>query len=150
MPQLELDFTTVDPDSKAPAPPGTYNCEITKTLIKENSRKNGHYVQVQFRVLDGTQKGKTLFNNYNIVHHTSPDAERIGRSQLKSLAIAAGCPQFSNNTDVLHGRCVGLTLEMDGTYNNVTAVFPIDQAPTTVEPGMPGETPAAKAPWDPQ
>lgn len=99
----DLDLSNVEADNFIPLGEGKHKVKVTKASVENvtNSTSKKKLV-VFFSATDGSGDIKT---NFNIVN-PSEDAQRIGRSQLKSLLIAAGHPNPDKPGDV--GSLVGL------------------------------------------
>jgi hypothetical protein len=73
----------------APIPAQWYTAEIIKSELKDTSNKDGKYLALTFKVIDGEHSGRMLFTNLNIVNK-SETAVRIARSDLKAICKAVG------------------------------------------------------------
>lgn len=143
--KLPYDNKDIPVNDREPVPAGRYTAQITAPTIKTNKQNTGEYIAVPFHIVDGKYAKHVVVENYNLTHRTSPDAERIGRQQFKSLCVAAGVPNLQD-TDELAGRLVNITVALDGSYNDVTLVEPAAQVsppPTTAE-----KPAGQRAPWD--
>lgn len=95
-------FNAADIEPAAPMdtlPAGTYVVEITAADVKPLKSGNGTGLQVEFTVIDGPYSKRRIWSNYNL-QHSSPDAERIGRSQLAALCNAAGVGELDDASDL--------------------------------------------------
>lgn len=155
MPQLPYDNAQVPEDDRQPIPGGRYTALIAESQLLGNKSGNGQHIRLTFKIAGGPMNNRVIGNNYNVVHEASPEAERIGRQQLKSVAIAAGVPAMVA-TEELHGRQIGIHVVENGTYTDVQSVYPVSgTVPTTPTASTPGAAPAPatpgaapKAPWD--
>lgn len=85
----------------AALPEGWYACEIIKSEMKQTNAKDGSYLALNFKVLDGDYKGRFLFANLNLVNK-SDVAVRIARSDLKHICKAVGHEDELEDSADLH------------------------------------------------
>lgn len=76
----------------APIPEEWYPAEIIKSDYKATNAKDGHYIALNFKVLDGDHANRLLFANLNI-DNKSDVAVKIGRADLKAICKAVGLPE---------------------------------------------------------
>lgn len=98
--------------SRTVLPTGVYNVRAVGMEMKENSTKTGSYLATEFEVLDGEHKGSVVSTMYNIVHN-NPDAQSIGRNQLKSMLTAGQhpSPNLLKDTDEVIGLEMKIMVE---------------------------------------
>lgn len=104
-------------------PAGAYNAVVTKSELKD-TKAGGKMLAVTLDVIDGPNKGRKIFTNYNLVN-TNPEAEKIGHGQLKALATACGKPNARDSQE-LHDIPIALRLkivndEKYGEQNDITS-----------------------------
>jgi len=64
---LTVDFTGVsDGDGFDPLPDGIYNCTVFEVTVKENKKKDGHYLSWQLKVLDDGYNNRRVFFNTSL------------------------------------------------------------------------------------
>lgn len=116
------DFAQVKADDGgySPIPAGEYVFQLTGAELKQTKDGSGQYIKGEFTVVAPSYQGRKVFQNFNIYNRNS-EAERIGRSQLKALAIAVGLDTL-RDTDELIGRTVAarVSIEKDksGRYDD--------------------------------
>ena len=92
MAKLNLDLSNVKEQSTSGysmIPAGKYGMKVVKTEVKE-TKAGGHMLVCDLEVQDfGDHVSKKIPYQMNIVN-ASAEAQRIGLSQLKTLAIACG------------------------------------------------------------
>lgn len=145
---LNFDATTVDPATEfKPLPDGEYKVAITESELKENSKKNGTFLQCKLQVLDGEHKGRTLFEILNL-NHPNGQAVEIAKKTLSAICHATGVMQPKDSSE-LHNRPMVAKVAVEprkdkpGEYSNrVKAYKSLKEATSTVAP-----TTAGKAPW---
>jgi Protein of unknown function (DUF669) len=76
-------------------PAGTYIAQIVKSEMKETTKKNGQYLQLQFVILDGEYAKRTVFSRLNLVNENQQTSEIAH----KSLATIGECCGISNLED---------------------------------------------------
>jgi hypothetical protein len=85
-------------------PAASYLCSIVKAVMKDTNAKDGKYLSLQFKIADGKNKGRVLFQNFNLVNK-NPTAVRIAESELKGLCEAIGIDELKD-TEQLQGQTV--------------------------------------------
>lgn len=88
-----------------PVPPGEYTLQVTSAGTKATKDGSGLMVNVEFSIVGPSYQGRKIFERFNI-RNRSAEAERIGISQLKGLAIAGGLQSGLRDTDELIGLTV--------------------------------------------
>lgn len=90
-----FDFNLDDiEDTTGGLAPGDHTLTVTGAGVKETITPGGYYIKVEFTA-DNNQKH---WENFNIINK-NPEAERIGKGQLKSF-LKAGGYKGSNFNDV--------------------------------------------------
>lgn len=87
MAKLPQSFTSDESDDITPT--GEYLAEIVKTEMKETNAKDGEFLSLHFKVLEGAQKGAMIFCNLNLINKNET-AVKIANSQLKKIILAVG------------------------------------------------------------
>jgi len=170
MAQLNFDARNVAPEApRNPIPAGVYLCVITESDVI-HTRAGGEMLKLTHKVLDGPHANRLVWGNINI-RNASPEAERIGQSQLSSLCYAVNQLDLrQGGSEMLHNIPVRVRVSIrpagpdkTGTYreeqNEVkgyeaaggqgAAPAPVYPAPTPQPPlstGAPAAAPAAQAP----
>lgn len=83
---------------------GWYHMQIIGGDVK-NSSTGGTYVEFKFKVVEGEGLNRQVFGRFNIVN-ANPEAARIGKQQLISLADAVGITDPSNTEQFLNCHCM--------------------------------------------
>ena len=73
-------------------PSGDYAVVITSSDIKENKKGNGEYLAIEMQVIEGSHKGRRLWDNITI-KHPNDTAVKIGNSRLASICRAVNVIQ---------------------------------------------------------
>lgn len=142
------DFAQVKADdgSYSPIPAGEYVFQLTGAELKQTKDGSGQYIKGEFTVIAPSYQGRKVFQNFNIYNRNS-EAERIGRSQLKALAVAVGLDTL-RDTDELIGRTVAarVSIEKDksGKYddqNRLSKYKPADTSATSAPAASPMSAP---------
>lgn len=141
MPQLGEDFDTSTAEKRQ-------GFEVIKAwvpaqIIESDTgpTKNGlgKRASFTFEVIDGPFKGRKVWHGINY-QHASPEAQRIGQSELRELTEAIVGPGTIDNTDVLHFKPFMLKCGPDKDDPDKTAAKgfkPYDTA-TGASTGNPG------------
>lgn len=85
------EFTVLDP--------GDYIVAITKSEVKENSKKNGHFLELELDVLEGPAKGRKLFDSLNL-DNPSAQAVEIAQATLSAICHAVGKLSVSDSQEL--------------------------------------------------
>lgn len=149
MAQLNFNAQSVAPQAiYTPIPAGIYTTAIIDSDVKP-TKSGGTQAVFTLQVVDGPFAGRKVFARLN-VRNPSPEAERIGQSQLSALQHACGVLQMQD-TCQLHGKVVRakVTVRKDetgqyGDSNEVKAFEAVGGAPAA-----PAAAPAQAAvpPW---
>ena len=133
----------------SPLPTDAYNAMITKSEMKETKNKDGHYLQLNMKVIDGQYKGRTIIDRLNL-DNPNPVAVEIANKALNSMCQA--CQKVGvQDSEELHGIPMEVKVkfipETDNqpASNNVTFYGPYKGEKTADTAGG-GEQPAANAP----
>lgn len=85
-----------------PIPAGHYIACVTQVEKKRNSKDTGNFVNLQWEILEGDQKGRKVME-WNInVDHESETCQRIGRGRIKNIAKAAGIERLVLYSDLIN------------------------------------------------
>jgi len=99
---LNFDATQVKPNTGFTAlPAGWYNVAIDHSEIKENSAKNGAYLELRMKVLDGEHANKPVFNRLNI-QNQNQQAQDIAYADLSAICHVTGVYNIQDSSQ-LHG-----------------------------------------------
>lgn len=125
-------------DDRSPLPAGKYNAHIVKSEMKATKAKNGHYLSVHWKVLEGDQLGKMVFCNLNL-DNPNPIAVEIATKELNSICQAVGLVGVEDSAE-LHEKPCTITVKVDPG----TAQFPPGNSITAYEPisGATGNAPS--------
>lgn len=72
-----------------PVPAGEYTMQVDKTEASPTSDQTGVKLVVAFSIVSGEYEGRKVFANFN-VRNKNHQAQTIGISELKALALACG------------------------------------------------------------
>lgn len=141
-----FDATTVEPSSSFdPIPRGKYIATIVKSEVKETKKKDGHYLNLHFRITEGPYEGRMVFTNLNL-QNPSAEAQRIAQKQFSAICHATGVLKVTESSE-LHGIPLGISVKINpgsDVYppsNDITGYFAADSFDTDEDEG--GDS----APW---
>ncbi len=78
----------VEDSIRNPLPEGKYTVVITDSEIRENKSGTGEHIALTMQVIDeGPHQNRLVWAHLNVVNR-NPQAERIGRAELKALCTA--------------------------------------------------------------
>lgn len=126
MASIMFNAAEVQPSSREPVKPGTYEAVIVNSEAQPMKSGNGMGFNFEFEIIVGEQKGRKVFVWITFEHRTSPDAQRIGREQLSSICHALNVMQL-NDTVQLHNLPLLITVALDRkdpTRNAITKYAP--------------------------
>lgn len=159
-------------DDRSPVPAGDYVAAIVKTEFKQTKAKTGHYLSVQFKILEGEYKGRALFTNLNL-DNPNPVAVEIANKELNSICSACGLADVEDSDELLNIP-MNVTVKIEEgnaqypASNSITsydlaegavteAPVAVEPAAATPQPSVPQDAPAApqadpaqpgKLPWE--
>lgn len=88
-------------DDYSVVPAGVYNSQIVKSDIVPTKKKDGTLLKLQYKIIDGKFKGRTIFGQYNLTN-PNEQAVQISKTQIKTLCDAIGKPDGFSDTTQLH------------------------------------------------
>ena len=161
-----LPIAANSPDNKegledfSPIPPGNPIAQIIQSEYHETKAKDGHYLQLRWKIVSGPSKGKTLIDRLNL-KNKNPVAVEISNKALNSICKAAGKIGVEDSEE-LHGIPIKLTVALtpatatQGPSNNITGYAPVGPEDAVVDntPSTPagaaaaGPTTGKKLPWE--
>lgn len=101
-----------------PLPEGWYDVVVKTADLKPTKDGSGQYISLRLTVEGPTHAGRGIFTNLNITNR-SPDAERIGRAQLRTILELSGIDEFSD-TDQLIGARFAANVKIRAPYVDKT------------------------------
>lgn len=99
---------------------GIYELELSDVELKNNSSGSGSYVLVKLAAPEEYRNVAPIRHMFNVVHRNSEDAERIGRSQLKTFVLCCN-PEIDSEIDMdalrdLVGSTVKAKVSIDDSW----------------------------------
>lgn len=98
---FDLNATPEYSSGSALLPPGKYLVAITREQDGKTRNGKGRTLRLTYDVLDGEYKGQSFGENINY-QNENPTTVSIARSQLKSIGLACGKPQYVDTMDLHH------------------------------------------------
>jgi len=93
----------------SPVPAGKYLAAITASQVKPTKSKDGSYLELEFTILDGSCKGRKVWDRLCLVH-TNQQTVKIARANLSALCRAVGVMQPKDSLE-LHNLPVLVTVK---------------------------------------
>jgi hypothetical protein len=117
--QTQANQPTMD---RTPIEPGWYKVTINQFERMMNKNGSGEHLKMEFDL----ENRRKVWNRYNL-RNNNPKAESIALEQLAALCISCGYNSISDpwNPVELMGKQCELYIDVDGTYNQVKSVRPI-------------------------
>ena len=132
-------------DEFTPIPAGRYRVFIDQVSIVELKNYAGKGARVQFKVMDGAFQKRLLSSLYSI-YHTEPEKQKMARQMFARLCRAACGTPIIRDTDELVGHQLIAEVEVNGDYNNVKKVYPVEGSSEKPRPESPAGGMAENAP----
>jgi len=126
-------------------PEGEYLAQIVKEEVKATKKEDGHYLQFDWKIMEGQYKDKFLFDRLNL-SNPNKEAERMASLALNSIAKACGKPG-TNFSEEFHRIPVILIVELKDGRNNIRGYKAVQQPltgqqmPALQPPTYPGTVP---------
>ncbi|MCP4100322.1 MAG: DUF669 domain-containing protein, partial [Lentisphaerae bacterium] len=92
-------------------PAGWQEAEITKSELKSTKAKDGKYIALTFKVLEGEFEKRLVYTNLNIVNKNET-AVAIAQSDLKAICEAVGFEGELEDTEDLHNIPLAIKLSV--------------------------------------
>ena len=93
-------------------PAGSYLAEIVKSELKETKKKDGQYLQLEWKLLDaGKHTGQIIFSRLNLVN-PNQTAVDIANRELATICRSMNLP-ICNDSDQLHGKPVTIKVGVE-------------------------------------
>ena len=130
----QFDANQVDPSNAFEVfAPGWYAAQIEKSEMKQTKAKDGSYLSLMFKILDGEAKGRTVFTNLNL-DNPNPVAVEIAERNFSAICHATGI-LVVDDTNQLHGKPMQIKVSItpaEGRYearNEVKGYKPLEDTP---------------------
>lgn len=101
LPKVAMSEDNSDTGGFTVLPEDEYTVQIVKSEWKDTKDKQGKYIQLMMRVVEGEYNGKPLIDRLNLVN-PNPVAVDIANTTLNSICAACGKTDVED-TDELHG-----------------------------------------------
>lgn len=120
MARISFNASTVEPSTPMDVlPPGKYLCMAIASELKATKSGGGEYLQITFEVLDGSAKGRKIFERLNI-RNSNKTAEDIAQRALSALCHAVGVIELEDS-EQLHNIPVTLEVSVDPAKGEYSA-----------------------------
>lgn len=126
-----------------PIPAGEYLAMVVESEVKVTKKKDGEYISLKFKIMEGKYKGRFIWSNLNIVN-PNPIAVEIAQSELATLCRACG-KAVIQDTQELHGAPIKMKIKITpakGDFpakNSATGYAPATVGAATSNPAEDGE-----------
>lgn len=127
---------------------GQFRAHIIDSEMKATKSGNGEYLALKVEVLDGPNKGRTVYDNLNL-DNPSQKAMEIAYQTLSAIGHATGVMNITNSEQV-HNIPMLVTFAVDGSYTRIKGYDPVGAA---AAPAPATQAPAAAPaeslkPWE--
>ena len=100
MVSLNFDASQVEPSTDfEPVPAGKYLAVIAASELKPNRSQTGSYLELEFVIIEGEQKGRKLWSRLNL-NNPSEVAEKIAHAELSAICRAAGVMRIGDSHEL--------------------------------------------------
>jgi len=145
-----FDATAIEPDQPLEAlPPGKYTAQIVSSDMRLTKDGTGQYLYLEIDVLDGSCKGRKLFDRLNLVNANSQTVE-IAQRTLSAICHATGRMhvQDSDELHLIPFLAVVTVQPPKNGYGETNRIRykPLEAAAPTPQPARPDKQPTAAAP----
>jgi hypothetical protein len=106
--------------SRDPLPAGEYHVEVLETDIKSTKARDGYFLEVAFRVIEGEYENRRLWNRINF-QNAKAKTQMYGQAEMKELYEAVGLFEKVQNSSELHGRTLWLNVVVKAPENGYGA-----------------------------
>jgi hypothetical protein len=141
-----FDARTVEPMAPfEPVPAAKYIVAIVASDMKPTKAGDGHYLELQFLVLDGEYKGRLLWDRLNL-DNPNELAVKIARSQLAAVCQAVGV-LTPNDSHELHDLPLEITVKVkkrEDTGDPTNEIAGYAKKPSL---GQAAQAPGGAPPW---
>lgn len=142
MANIELDIDNTESTEFELIPNGEYRAIMIESAVQQTRAGNGTYLKATWLILDGEYEGRKIWEMYTLTN-LNAKATQIGRSQLKSIAMAQGkMSGMVNDSEDMHDKPVMIRVKTEpgqgeyGPKNRISGYLPIQKKPvgeTTLE-----------------
>lgn len=94
-----------------PLAAGDYLGRITKSEMKKTKDGAGQYLELEFTLIAAEHADRKVWTRLNLVNRNAT-AVKIANQELKSICVAAGINGVVDDSDVLHGKPMLLSLKI--------------------------------------
>lgn len=144
MAKIGFNANAVEPSTPMDVlPAGKYLCMAIASELKPTKSGGGEYLQITFEVLDGSCKGRKIFERLNI-RNSNKTAEDIAQRALSALCHAVGVIEL-DDSEQLHNIPVTLDVGIDPAKGEYSASNKV-KGYTAAGGGAPAATARAAAP----
>jgi hypothetical protein len=147
MATLNFDAHQVEPASgKDPIPAGKYVAAVTASEMKPTKNGAGHYLELEYQILDGEHKGRKLWSRHNL-QHPNGQTVQIARGELSAICRAVGIMTPKDSAE-LHNLPMTVTVKCrkrddTGELTNEVAAWARKDAAA----GAPQQAASTTPPW---
>jgi Protein of unknown function (DUF669) len=118
-------------------PPGLYLAEITSASTAETKNGNGQQLHLTWRIIEGEQENRYVWQSLMYAHTESAMAVKIGRAGIKDICTAAGITEAVTDHEVFVGKTanirIGIQKDKRDQYPDRNAVLRVSK-PTPPKP----------------
>jgi hypothetical protein len=146
----EFDATTVEPSQPFDLlPEGEYRVQIIKSSKKDTKKGDGSYLELEMEVLEGSQKGRKIWDILNL-WSPSDKAREIAAKSMSAICHATGVLKVTDSEQV-HFKPMTIQVSIqppkDGysAKNQVKGYRVPGMAGTSATPAAPRQAPATTA-----
>ncbi|MES0340709.1 MAG: DUF669 domain-containing protein [Candidatus Humimicrobiaceae bacterium] len=102
-------------DDYTALPAGKYICSIIKSEYAKTKKRDGTYLKVTLKILEGSLKGRTIFENLNLIN---PSEVAVEIANKKLNTICAACNKMNVQDSVeLHGIPMEVSVKLKPATN---------------------------------
>ncbi len=106
-------------DESSTLPEGWYTAQIVKSEVKDTAAKDGKYISLHFKIVEGDHAKRMVFENLNIINK-NPTTVKIAEQALKKICDALGIEEFEDTTE-LHDQDIQIMVKTQAASSNYPA-----------------------------
>jgi hypothetical protein len=103
---------------RSPVPAGIYQVVCMDANWKDNKAGTGRYLELQFEILAGEHKGRSVWSRLNLTN-PSEKAVQIAHAELSSICRAIDVPTPQAETDLINRPLQISVAVRDDIYNDI-------------------------------
>ena len=106
----EFSFDPSTEEGSALIPNGVYLAEITSATTAETKNGTGHMLHLTWRIIEGEQENRYVWQSLIYAHTESEMAVKIGRAGIKDICVATGIAEAVTDHQVFVDKIANIRI----------------------------------------